>query len=74
MLDSGADRDVISEEVVEALAIETTIMNMRVVTVDQEVVSKRTMASFTIESLNETYSAKVVEALANQTLPLIDAT
>ena len=68
MLDSGADRDVISEEVVEALAIETTIMNMRVVTVDQEVVSKRTMASFTIESLNEAYSAKVVEALVGKIL------
>ena len=68
MLDSGADRDVISEEVIEALDIETTITNMRVITVDSEIVSKRTMASFTIESLDESYSANVINALVGRIL------
>ena len=63
MLDSGADRDVISETVIKDLAIETTTTNMRVITVDNEMVSKRTMASFIIESLDGNYVANVTEAL-----------
>ena len=40
MLDTGADRDVISEAVVKDLDIETTTTEMRVITVDNEIVSK----------------------------------
>ena len=68
MIDSGADRDVISEDVIKDLAIETTTTNMRVITVDSEIVSKRTMASFTIESIDESYCANVIEALVGRLL------
>ena len=68
MLDSGADRDVISETVIQDLEIETTTTNMRVITVDNEMVSKRTMASFIIESLDGNYVANVTEALVGRLL------
>ena len=71
MIDSGADRDVISEDVIKDLAIETTTTNMRVITVDSEIVSKRTMASFTIESIDESYCANVIEALVGRLLTSI---
>ena len=63
IIDSGADRDVISEEVIKDLAIKTKATDMRVITVDNEIVSKRTTASFTIESLDKTYCANVNDSL-----------
>ena len=68
MLDTGADRDVISEAVVKDLDIDTTTTEMRVITVDNEIVSKRTMASFIIESLDGSYSASVSGALVGNLL------
>ena len=68
MLDTGADRDVISEAVVKDLDIETTTTEMRVITVDNEIVSKGSMASFTIESLDGSYSASVSGALVGNLL------
>ena len=54
MLDTGVDRDDISEEVIRDLAVVTTTKNMRVITVDNKIVRKRTIASFTIDSLDTT--------------------
>ena len=68
IIDSGADRDVISEEVIKDLEIETKTTEMRVITVDNEIVSKRTTASFTVESLDETYCANVNDGLVARLL------
>ena len=68
IIDSGADRDVISEEVVKALAIETKATDMRVITVENEIVSKRTTASFIIESIDESYRANVNDGLVAKLL------
>ena len=68
IIDSGADRDVISEEVIKDLAIKTKATDMRVITVDNEIVSRRTTASFTIESLDKTYCAKVNDSLVAELL------
>ena len=38
MLDTGVDRDDISEEVIRDLAVVTTTKNMRVITVDNKIV------------------------------------
>ena len=50
MADSGADRDVIGEQTIKRLNIGTTNADLRVVTVDNEIVSQRSLASFSIES------------------------
>ena len=46
MADSGADRDVIGEQTIKRLNIGTTNADLRVVTVDNEIVSQRKLASF----------------------------
>ena len=68
MIDSGADRDVISKTVTEILGLETTWTDLKVVTVDNEISSKRTLASFRIESLEESYSADVSDGLVGKIL------
>ena len=68
MIDSGADRDVISEEMTKKLGLETTWTELRVVTIDSEILSRRKLAKFSIESLEEEYKADVTEALVGQIL------
>ena len=68
MLDSGADRDVISETVIEDMGIETTEMAMRVVTVDNCTTNRRSLASFTVESVDGSYRADVNGALVGRLL------
>ena len=68
MIDSGADRDVVSEKTISRLNIGTNETDLRVVTVDNELISKRMLASFTIESLNEEYRADVNDALVGKIL------
>ena len=46
MADSGADRDVIGEQTIKRLNIGTTNAELRVVTVDNEIISKRKIASY----------------------------
>ena len=48
MLDSGADRDVISETVIEELNIATKEMEMRVITVDHCATNRRSLASWNL--------------------------
>ena len=68
MIDSGADRDVISETITHRLGLETTWTDLRVVTVDNEISSKRKLAKFSIESLEESYSAEVSDGLVGTIL------
>ena len=68
MIDSGADRDVISEWVTEFLDLETSWTDLRVVTVDNEISSKRKLAKFSIESLEDNYCADVSDGLVGKIL------
>ena len=68
MLDSGADRDVISEAVIEELNIATIEMEMRVNTVDHSVTNRRSLASFVVESMDGSYRADVDGALVGKLL------
>ena len=68
MADSGADRDVIGEQTIKRLNIGTTNADLRVVTVDNEIVSQRKLASFSIESLDGEYHAEVNDALVGNIL------
>ena len=68
MIDSGADRDVISEAITQRLGLETTWTDLRVVTVDNEISSKRKLAKFSIESLEDDYSADVFYGLVGKIL------
>ena len=63
MADTGADRDVIGEQTIKRLNIGTKDADLKVGTVDNEIVSKRKLASFSIESLDGDYHAEVNEAL-----------
>ena len=68
MIDTGADRDVISGNTITRLDIPTVITELRVVTVDKQIVSERPLASFTIESLDKEYRAEVNDALVGDLL------
>ena len=68
MLDSGADRDVISETIIEDMGITTREMDMRVVTVDNSMTNRRSLASFTVESVDGSYRADVDGALVGRLL------
>ena len=68
MLDSGADRDVISETVIEELNIATKEMDMRVITVDNSTTNRRSLASFVVESVDGSFRAEVDGALVGRLL------
>ena len=68
MIDTGADRDVISGNLITKLDIPTVITELHVVTVDKELTSERPLASFTIESLDKEYRAEVNDALVGDLL------
>ena len=68
MIDTGADRDVISNRLVSKLDIDVVQTVLRVVTVDHEIVTERPLASFSIESLDGEYSAVINEALVGNVL------
>ena len=51
MLHSGVDREVISKLMIEDMGIATREMDMRVVTVDNSMRNRRSLASFTVESV-----------------------
>ena len=68
MLDSGADRDVISETVIEELKITTKEMDMRVITVDNSTTNRRSLASFIVESVDGSFRAEVDGALVGRLL------
>ena len=68
MIDTGADRDVISGNMITRLDIPTVITELRVVTVDHQLTAERPLASFIIESLNKEYRAEVNDALVGELL------
>ena len=68
MIDSGADRDVISHDVIKHLRISTNMVQMKVVTVDNCVTENRLLASFTLRSTNSEYIIDVNDALVGNLL------
>ena len=48
LLDSGADRDVISEKLVKRLSLSSMTTILKVVTVGNEITSERELADFTL--------------------------
>ena len=68
MIDTGADRDIISEQLIKKLDIETNVTILRVVTVDNEMCSERRLASFSFESIDGEYCATVNDALVGRIL------
>ena len=52
MIDSGADRDVVSASVVNELDIPTKLVQMKVITVDNSIIENRHLASFSLQSLD----------------------
>ena len=68
MLDTGSDRDVISERIVDELSILTSSKLMTVKTVNSEDTRHRNVANFRLESLDRQYVADVEEALVGKLL------
>ena len=68
MLDTGSDRDVISERIVDELNILTSSKLMTVKTVNSEDTRHRNVADFRLESLDREYVADVEEALVGKLL------
>ena len=68
MIDSGADRDVLSLSIVKKLDLPTERMLMRVHTVNCEVVEEKTLASFVLSSLDETYNVHISDSLTGNLL------
>ena len=68
MIDSGADRDVLSLQIVKRLDLPTEKMLMRVHTVNCEVVEEKTLASFILSSIDGDYSVHISDALTGNLL------
>ena len=68
MIDSGADRDVISTNVIRSLLIPTKTVQMTVITVGNRVVEDRFITSFTMQSVDEEYVVDVNDALVGDLL------
>ena len=68
MIDSGADRDVISTSVIRSLLIPTKTVQMTVITVGSHVVEDRFIASFTMQSVDEEYIVDINDALVGDLL------
>ena len=63
LLDSGSDRDVISNDVKDALGLSVLSQRMSVKTLDSVIVGNRSTTNFTLQSLDSSYSADVDGAL-----------
>ena len=68
MLDTGSDRDVISEDIIRRLDMATTTKLMTVKTVSGADTQDRKLANFTLRSLTGSYNADVEEALVGKLL------
>ena len=68
MLDSGSDRDVISETIAAKLTVPTVSRMMTVKTLNGNNTQFRNLADFRLESLDKTYAADVEEALVGKLL------
>ena len=63
LLDSGSDRDVISNDVKDALGLSVLSQRMSVKTLDSVIVGKRSTTNFMLQSLDSSYRADVDGAL-----------
>ena len=68
MLDSGSDRDVISEKIVNALNMTIVTKHLAVRTVDHSVKQDRKLVNLRLESLDRKYVVRVNEALVGKLL------
>ena len=68
MIDSGADRDVISHDIINDLRISTNMVQMKVVTVNNCVTGNHLLVSFTLCSTNSDYIINVNDALVGDLL------
>ena len=68
MLNTGSDRDVISEDVISRLNMATTTKLMTVKTVNSTDTQNRKLANFTLRSITGSYNADVKEALVGKLL------
>ena len=68
MIDTGADRDVISDRLIKRLDIHVDQTILRVVTVDKEICTEHPLASFLLESLDGEYSVTINNALLGNVL------
>ena len=63
MLDTCADKDVISENIVKRLNLTYTTKTMTVQTVETKMTQKRRLANFQLESIHSSYKTNVGQAL-----------
>ena len=68
LLDSGSDRDVVSDDVRDALGLSVHSQRMSVKTLDSVIVGNRSTTSFILESLDTSYRADVDGALVAEML------
>ena len=68
MLDSGSDRDVISEKIVNSLNMITVTKRLAVRTVDNYDTQDRKLVNLRLESLNRQYVVNINEALVGKLL------
>ena len=63
MLDTCADKDVISEDVVKRLSLTNITKTMTVQTVETKLTQKRRLANFQVESIHSSYKVEIEQAL-----------
>ena len=63
MLDTCADKDVISEGVVDRLKLKQVTKDMTIQTVETKITQKRRLANFAIESIHSDYRVEIEQAL-----------
>ena len=68
LLDSGSDRDVISQSIISDLKLDTWTEFMTVKTLDNSVEGERSLTSMRLESIQGVYSADIEGALVGAML------
>ena len=68
MLDSGSDRDVVSELLAQELDLKQTTKTVTIQTVNSTITATRQFVDMRIEAVDESYGADVIEALSGNLL------
>ena len=66
LLDSGADRDYLSDRVAEAIGLSTRTRSVNLVTVEESTRRERRMANVELESIDGTYKVEVEDVLVGR--------
>ena len=66
LLDSGADRDFLSERVAHQLGLSTKKKNINLITIEEASNKMREMADIEIESIDGNYRAEIEEVLVGK--------